>query len=81
MPIANPLVNPVMNPVLQGLVQPNVVMTEVPNVMLTPVTMPNFIGLVVVLGMTEKVRIRRKIRALRVMSASAQTQKPTYIGD
>jgi hypothetical protein len=81
MPLVNPIVQPLMNPVLEGLVQPQLTIQQIPQVVTHPAMMPNFIPLVTALGVVEKVRIKHRIRAQRVVSGRVKEEKPHYIGD
>jgi hypothetical protein len=70
-----------MQPLLEGLIQPQLIVQQVPQVVVHPAMMPNFIPLVTALGVVEKVRIKRRIRAQRVVSGRVKEEKPHYIGD
>jgi hypothetical protein len=54
---------------------------QVPQVVVHPTMMPNFIPLVTGIGIAEKTRLKRKMRAQRVISGKVKEEKPYYIGD
>jgi hypothetical protein len=65
-PLEVPMMNPLMNPVTQVMVQPQLMLNTMLQPMMNPVNMPNFVGMVTALGMMEKIKIKRKMRALKV---------------
>jgi hypothetical protein len=69
------------NPILQGIVQPQILTTQIPQFMLTPTMMPNYIGIVTTLGVTEKIRMKRRLRAMRMVASAEKIEKPYYIGE
>jgi hypothetical protein len=80
-PPGKPILQPMMHPILEGLIQPQLMVQQIPQVVIHPAMMPNFIPLVTALGVVEKVRIKRRIRAQRVVSGRVKIEKPSHIGD
>jgi hypothetical protein len=79
-PPGQPVLAPILNPIsvafenliiqpvfqMQGVVQPQLMLNTMLQPMMNPVNMPNFVGMVTAIGMMEKIKVKRKMRAMRM---------------
>jgi hypothetical protein len=75
MPLQTPLIQPMMNPLLQGMVQPQLMLNTMLQPMVNTISMPNFVGLVTAIGLMNTIKIKRKMRALRVVLKTKQEKR------
>lgn len=81
LPLQMPLIQGLVNPVTQGVVQPQLLATSISQGLLSMTMAPNFIGLVMGLGMMEKIRVSRKMRAMRLVVGRDEKGPGLAIGE
>jgi len=72
-PLSNPLMNPLSITTPTGVVNPQLITQVSVQGVINPTALPNVLGLLLGMGIMERVKIKRKMKAMRVSTGAPKT--------